>query len=103
MRLDGEPGLESEIVCLLSPQMLIGIILTQTVQSPAPAATALAAAEKEKANLPVSPYTDQPDTPVLQPHRRPATGIIQQDSPFGTDDPVGREEMEMAFQARKMA
>jgi len=67
------------------------------------AATALAAAEKEKANRPVSPYMDQPDTPVLRPYQRPVTGLTQQTSSFGNEYPDARQDMEMADHARKMA
>ncbi|KAJ9104452.1 hypothetical protein QFC21_001947 [Naganishia friedmannii] len=66
-------------------------------------ATALAAAEKEKANRPVSPYMDRPDTPVLRPYQRPVTGLTHQTSSFGDEYPDARQDMEMAYHARKMA
>lgn len=62
-----------------------------------PAATALAAAEREKENESVSPYQDRPDTPGFQ--QRHQGGLFHS----GSDENTAGDNMELAYQAQKMA
>jgi hypothetical protein len=57
----------------------------------------MAAAEREKNMGPVAPYQDQPDTPLHQ--RRQHGGLFHTDS----EDTTSGNDMELAYQAQKMA
>lgn len=57
----------------------------------------MAAAEREKNMGPVAFYQDRPDTPLHQ--RRQHGGLFHTDS----EDTTNGNEMELAYQAQKMA